>query len=175
MKKMILSLLALSMFAVSCSEESATEFNAPEASVEESMFARGVVWDGEIGVDVNGVYKITADQEALKADLNAIWKREGKSATVQTLEIVKLTASNDPGDTGFMLIGTDAARTSIGVWLTRTSNSTFINDDTFQVSTSCEGCAQGCNLTYLTLNGKKVAFCNEMGCTYDCTKTESNR
>jgi hypothetical protein len=171
---MILSLLALSMFAASCSEESATDFNATETSSKSSLTARGAVWDGEIGVDVGGVYKITADQEALKADLDAIWKREGKNTSVQTLEIVKLTASDNPADSGFMLVGTDAARTSIGVWLVRSNNS-FLNDDSFQVSTSCEGCAQGCNLTYLTLNGKKVAFCNENGCTYDCTKTESSR
>ena len=78
-----------------------------------------------------------------------------------------------------MLIGADDSRTSIGVWLiTKAGNQAgaqeLILDSGFTNSTSCTGCAQGCNLDYMTIDGKKVAFCNENGCNYDCTKGESS-
>lgn len=174
MKKFFLFFVAFTMFfAVGCSEENATDINTQESSEDIHRLAgRGTVWDGEIGVIDNEVYKITADQEALKADLQAILNEEGKTTELQALEIKKLIADNDSKDSAYMLIGSDGARTSIGVFLVAQGPSLYF-DTTFVSSVSCDGCPQGCNLNYLIIEGKRVPFCNEMGCMYDCTKTES--
>lgn len=176
MKKIILTLCAVSMFfAVGCSsEEDVTNFNeTTEQKIIDPLAARGTVWDGEIGVDNNGIYTITADQAAIKADLNSILAKEGYNTTVQSLSITKLIASNNANDSGFMLIGSDGVKTSIGLWLKR-SNRQFLIDMSFANSTTCTGCAQGCNLSYVTLDGQRVAYCAENGCSYDCTKSESS-
>lgn len=176
MKKIILTLCAVSMFfAVGCSsEEDSTNFNGTtEQTNLDSKAARGTVWNGEIGIDDNGVYKITADEAALKADMNDILAKEGYNTTVQTLSITKLTATNNPSDSGFMIIGADGVKTSIGLWL-KSSGRQFLMDMSFAGSTTCTGCAQGCNLSYVTLDGQRVAYCAENGCNYDCTKSESS-
>ena len=182
MKKLFLSLVALSLFAVGCSEDSATDFNGPATDETSEDFnplaARGSVWDGEIGIEEDGVYKITADEAALKADFTATLKREGNDTTIETLTIIELESSNTPGDKGIMLVGSDGKRTSIGVWLnkkpTQSGSQQLTLDMDFSKSTSCTGCAQGCNLDYLNIDGRKVAYCNENGCDYDCTKGESS-
>jgi len=174
MKKFILSLMALSMFvAVGCSEESATDYNAAPAEEQNNLFGRSSVWNGVIGIEDNGLYKVTADEAALMADLETNLKREGHDTKLQTLEIVKKESANTPGDFGYMLVGADKVRTSIGVWLVR-SNNQFTIDTGFTNSTSCTGCAMGCNLSYMTIDGKKLAYCNENGCDYDCTKSETS-
>ena len=80
MKKLILSLLALSMFvAVGYSEESATEFNGTSDTQSEELgqkASRSTAWNDVIGIEENGVFKITADEAALKADFEATLKRE---------------------------------------------------------------------------------------------------
>jgi hypothetical protein len=176
MKKIILTLCAVSMFfAVGCSsEEDATNFNeTTEQTNLDPKAARGTAWNGEIGIEDNGVFKITADEAALKADLTATLQKEGYNTTVQTLAITKLAATNTTGDSGFMLIGSDGIRTSIGVWLVK-GGSQFTMDTSFTNSTTCTGCAQGCNLSYVRIDGQRVAYCAENGCTYDCTKSESS-
>lgn len=175
MKKITLFFVAFTMFfAVGCSDENPTEINNIQETSEDlhRLAGRGTIWDGEIGVENNGLYKITADEEILKADLEKILREEGKSVTLQTLDIRKLTASNDINDSAYLLIATDAARISIGVFL-RLDRSVFTFDNSYVSSASCEGCPQGCNLNYLIIDGKRVPFCNEMGCMYDCTKTET--
>lgn len=138
----------------------------------------GSVWDGPIGKDYgDGVYVVTADEQMLIDDLQKVLRKEGYPAELRILEIVKKTASNDPNDEGFMLIGSDLQGTSIGVWLelSQSTNSfTFVRQPGLSTSTTCTGCTSGCNLQYLTIDGKKVAYCNENGCTYDCEKSESD-
>lgn len=182
MKKIILAVMALSMlFTVSCSEESATDFNGTTETNSgdlSKLASRSTEWNGVIAVEVNGVYKIVADEAALIADFESTLKREGNSTKIVDISIVKLVSSNTPGDSGLMLVGSDGVRSSIGVWLTRSASqggsTELILDSGFTKSTSCTGCAQGCNLDYLNIDGKKVAYCNENGCDYDCTKGESS-
>jgi len=171
--KKLFTLLALSMlFLVSCSEDSAVEYNN-ESSVAgtSNLAARSAAWNGVIGIEENGVYKITADAAALKADLEDILRSQGYSVTLQSLKIVEKHAGNNTADIGYMLVGADMQRTSIGLFLVKQNNQF---SDMNGPRTTCSGCPQGCNLSYLLIDGKKIAYCNENGCDYDCTQSTAD-
>ncbi len=183
MKKTILKTVsALFMVALvaSCSTDAENEVVVNDnAAGEEFSTARGNVWDGVIGEEgAPGVYEVTADENALLDDLEDVLSKEGIPTNLRDLQIVEKTASNDPNDRGFFLIGSDYQGTSIGVMLDKNASGEFYmstgSKGLSSTSTSCRGCATGCNLSYLTVDGKKVPFCNENGCINDCEKSESN-
>lgn len=180
MKKNLLQLLS-ALFAIgmiiSCSSDAENDTTVNEGlSASTVSTARGSVWDGVIGEDWgNGRYVVTANEELILTDLQEIIEKEGHTAVLRNLEIVQKVATNDSGDRGFMLIGSDNQGTSIGVWMElQNNNFTLVRQPGLSTSTTCTGCATGCNLQYLTIDGKKVAYCNENGCIYDCEKSESD-
>lgn len=180
MKKNLLKALS-ALFAIgmiiSCSSDAENDnVNTPSSASSASTARGGSVWSEVIGKDWgNGQYVITADENAILADLQVIIRKEGHLAELRSLEIVQKTATNDPADVGYMLIGSDNQGTSIGVWMELQNDSfTLIRQPGLSTSTTCTGCATGCNLQYLTIDGKKVAYCNENGCIYDCEKSESD-
>ncbi|WP_294822737.1 hypothetical protein [uncultured Flavobacterium sp.] len=180
MKISLLKSVAFLLFATaftSCSTESAVDLTNDTAAQASEKLNRSSLWEGEIGIENNGNYEITADKNILLADLQIIADKE--NVTLETLEIVKKQAINDPNDTSFMLIATNNGQGySVGVQL-KNQSGIFRLDSGFQqhfpapVAVSCQGCASGCNLQYLYIEGKRVPICNENGCIADCKKTET--
>lgn len=172
-------LLLLTIWA--CSSDPVLQEEVNSSSRENFIQKSGGVWNGIVGQEINGQYVVTADQGALKVYLQNILKREGISVSLQTIQIEKKIADNNPLDTAFMLIGSTSGignrDTSIGIMLTQGSSGFFISPTLNggpQTSTSCRGCTSGCNLSYYTINGKKVPYCNENGCSiYNCEKSET--
>lgn len=180
MKKIILTsiyslLLAVVFTGCSSDANSPQDFNNEEANsatLEDEN--RGAHWNGVIGIAQNGTFEITADATLLKRDLEDILKMQGYGTTLTGLEIVEKTASNDPSNIGYFLVGSNGAGTSIGVLLARESNTFVLDKSSIVKAISCRGCHDGCNLSYVTMAGKKVAYCNENGCVYHCEKNESS-
>ena len=184
MKKITLSaafVLLLSAIAfVGCSEDN-TPLDTESASAaasnpSSSMFMRGSLWAGEVGQydELTNTYIITGDKEGYKEAFMFVLRDQGyEDVVIESLEILEKTSFNYPDDKGYMLVASDNKGTSIGVNLDRRSLS-FVMEDPNAVSyTTCRGCATGCNLQFITVNGKKVPFCNENGCVYDCEKSET--
>ena len=182
MKKSILQFLSLFVCVIftACTEE-------PNASVQMNDEASDLVaksstpWDGIIGIEKDGKFEIVADQNFLKADLEKTLQDQGTPARLTYLAIEEKIATNNPSDRGYMLIGGDANGTSIGVFLEKNFSQPH-NSHVFTIDrssgltrTSCRGCAQGCNLQYLTIDGKKIPICNENGCMYNCEKIETSK
>lgn len=170
MKKLLLSLTCITIAMLSsCSSDSAistTEDNSTQYA------NRSTAWDGVIGVESDGKFYVTADEIALRADLEAILDEQGHKTSLGQLSIVEKTIINAPLQKAYILIGTDKENRSIGVSLSLLSQQ-FVLDNSLAMATSCTGCAQGCNLQYLLIDGKKVPYCNENGCDYNCTKSET--
>lgn len=181
MKRIILNCAACLLLItaiVACSSESTVDLTTDTTAVAPERESRSNAWDGIIGEDKgNDVYEITADKQALLADLQANIDKEtaGSPVTLETLDIVKKNALNDSGDTGYMLIATDNRGVSIGVMLSKQIGSFKLDNNQFQAPTtvSCWGCTHGCNLQYLYIDGKKIPICNENGCGSDCVKKET--
>lgn len=180
MKQLLLkSITCITFFAAlaSCSPESDVDLTTDTAATTPERQSRGSVWDGEIGVDHDSIFEITADKNLLIEDLQNIADKQGGFELV-TIEILKKEALNNVYETGFMLVATDDTGYSIGVMLNRTPNGLFVVDRGFgeltpnPVAISCEGCATGCNLQYLYIEGKRYPICNENGCGSDCKKSE---
>ena len=182
MKKLLqfLSMLLVCVVFTSCTEE-------PNASVQMNDDASDFVaktttpWDGIIGVEKDGKFEITADQNFLKADLEKTLQDQGTPTRLVTLSINQKTATNNSSDVGYMLIGSDNNGISIGVFLEKSfsqpnNSHVFTIDRTSNFTrTSCRGCAQGCNLQYMTIDGKRIPYCNENGCYYNCDKVETSK
>ena len=172
MKKLLLSgiaCFAITFFAA-CSSDSAvstSEDNAVETA------NRSTEWEGQIGADNRGQYIITADEAVLRADLEAILAEQGINTTLGRLTIIEKAVVNAPEEVAYMLIGSDATGRSVGVPLKKQDLSFSLDEPVNTVATSCSGCTSGCNLQYYLVDGKKYPYCNENGCIYDCTKSET--
>lgn len=185
MKKIILPTLSCLFFLgmiTGCSNETSTAMQEQELQNENVSdglgftFRGGSIWDGEIGISHgNGSYEITADETVLLETMGTLLKDMDIETTLVTIEISEKAALNDPLDKGYLLIAGDNAGVSIGVMLELTNNQLMLasRDRDLSGATSCVGCAQGCNLSYLLIDGKKVPYCNENGCIYDCTQKET--
>lgn len=184
MKRKLLNTTAIICFLgvlIGCTEDAATdsindnatEFNTNNAAAYEKS-SRPDYWDGVIGEEVGGDYIITVDEELIKKDFEDALMRANKTTTIENVAIVAKTASNDDNDKAHFLIGTDNKGLTIGLMLSKTGSSFILfKDNGFVKTVTCEGCISGCNLQYLTVNGQRVAYCNENGCVYNCSKTES--
>jgi len=174
MKKTILKSLALLLFIAiigSCSNEE----NIDSSASKSNLAARASVWDGPIGVyKGKNKYQITADTSVIIADFENTLEASGNKTTLQTLDIVKKAAVNDDTSEAYMLVASDNAGTSIGVMLLIKSNNFYFDGGGSGggTTTICRGCATGCNLSYLLVDGKKFPYCNENGCGEYCTKSE---
>jgi len=179
MKTITLKIFVSVMFlasVIACSSDSVSEENIDLTAPE--RLNRTSVWDGEIGtITEEGGLELTANKEALITAFEDILIKQGNSARIENLEIVTKTATNDPFDKAYMVIGSNNSDTSIGVVLVRSGGgASLVLDERFEKpkSVTCRGCATGCNLEYLnTTDGKRVPYCNVNGCISDCTKLET--
>lgn len=179
MKKNILKSLTLLLliFAASCTDDTEAVTMNDEAAQE---FAKkngtGSEWDGVVGIERDGAYEITADVNFLKQSLEDILKIQEIPTTLTSLSIQEKISVNDSSVTNYMLIGSDGNGISIGVPITKNTTNgftpVFYASSDFRVSISCRGCAEGCNLQYMTIHGKHYPYCNENGCYYNCRTIE---
>ncbi len=176
MKKLLLKsaiFIAVLVTVISCSTD------AESVTVNETVSnktKRSTLWDGVIGKALGTKYTVTANRAILINDLEQVLRSQGDTITIETLQIVQKTPINNPFERGYMLVGSDTRGTSIGVFLllSQQNEFTMLRQRDMATATTCRGCATGCNLQYLTIDGKKVAYCNENGCVYDCEKTDSD-
>lgn len=175
------SLFTIILTATACSNDATIQDEPSSANVlsEESQYnekSREYYWQGTIGEVIDGNFVITADEALLKADLEEVLANEGRPTTLQELYIEGQVADNDPLDKGYFLLGVDKAGITIGLMLERTGSAfQLMTDNGFTNTVTCEGCVSGCNLRYLNIDGKKVPYCQENGCSeYDCSKSESS-
>jgi hypothetical protein len=178
MKKILLkSIACLSLLILigSCSNDENTAVDLNESASKSVTQKKASYWDGVLGVDRgSGVYQITVDPALIIADFENILQTQGTPASLNSLNIVRKVAANNSLDSGYMMIGSSSSGTSIGVMLQQNGNSFYLDPGTGgQKTTTCRGCATGCNLEYYNIDGKKIPYCNENGCIYDCTKIET--
>lgn len=147
-----------------------------------TLLAKSSVWDGQLGVvNSSGQIKFSVNKNILLADFEAILADQGEPADLTQIFIELKKNETDPNDQTYVLIGSNTSGVSIGVMLKIVDNyNLFLDDSNFSsvseglTSTTCRGCATGCNLSFIRLQGKKVFYCNENGCGEFCTKNESN-
>lgn len=183
MKKIILkTVLCLSVLflSVACSNESENAIDMNSKATEEAITTKAAkesTWAGELGRDRgNGNYEITADQDELKKDLEAVLAEQGKYVTLTSIIIEKLYADNDPTMYGYMLKAIDGKGTSIGTPLAKSGDifrSNFGIYPTQGTTTTCTGCTDGCFLRYLNVDGHSYPYCQEGVCGVLCIKTQN--
>lgn len=187
MKKIILKsigcLLLLSM-TWGCSNENDTIMSDQEQNRLSDGFQLkdGSVWDGQIGEDRAGVPTITANIQEIKDGFEEILISRGNPVKIETVQIIKKNATNDPSDFNFFLIGggrgTDNTSTSIGKPLTVSGGKYFIssgagiNGDP-EETVSCRGCGTGCFIEYYKVDGHLVPYCDSAGCGPICSREKS--
>lgn len=174
MKRNILkTLMCLTVIALigSCSSEDSVQMND---TTNTAFSEKSGVWDGVIGEERNGSYFVTGNKAGIIADLEQSMAQMGMPTSISNLIIVEKTAENNANDKAFFLVGVGSNNTSIGVLLNKTGN-TFVvqraSDQSF-VRTACRGCASGCHLKYYTIEDQRIAYCDEIGCVYDCEKLQ---
>ena len=187
MKKVFLKSLTCLLFLatmISCSTDSTTQEPSNKSTTNSINKKSNSIWEGVIGIEEYGKYKITADEKALMSYLEYLMDQEGDDVTLEEINIVKQTATNDPTDTAYLLIASGRSgggglpeAVNIGLVLAKEQNTFYIGAglDTGDpiIVTSCRGCSYGCNLRYYTIGKHQVPYCDENGCSrYNCTKRE---
>lgn len=180
MKTIILKSLAfiLAVTAISCSNDNdATTdgvlYNEAEASKNIPLKDGGDMWDGPIGEIRGSSPVITADEAAIIAQFEDISSKLGNPITIVSLSIVEKVAINDPNDRAYFLLAKASNNTTQGMMLEQASGGFFMLDRTQgRKLTGCRGCTYGCDLEYYYVGGKRVPYCNENGCVYDCDKIQ---
>ena len=175
----------LVVLGASCSTEEASISNPEntpqiEASAPVASTARGTFWSSAIAeVNADGSATIVADEAILTADLESVLDSEGNTATLTSLKVVKKVNVNNSQDATYALVGSNSAGISIGVFLVAVNGYLYLDGgygytgDNEVFSTTCRGCADGCNLMYISLGGKKVFYCEENACGNFCSKNET--
>lgn len=190
MKKVFLKILTCLLFLatlISCSSDSdgVTQEQSSNKLTNNSINKKtGSIWEGIIGIERDGEYVITADQDALMSYFEYLMKEEGDIVELEEIKIEKQTATNDPNNTAYMLIASAGKSggglpeaVNIAVILVKGPNGFYLGaglevGDPIIV-TSCRGCSYGCNLRYYTIGKHQVPYCDENGCSrYNCTKRE---
>jgi hypothetical protein len=151
-----------------------------EASADTPSTARGTFWSAAIGeINPDGSATITADTVTITADLEEILDSEGNTTTLTAVKIIKKVNVNDASNATYALVGTNSTGISIGVFLLANNGYVYLDDGYGNTggneiySTTCRGCADGCNLMYITVGGKKVFYCDENVCGNFCSKNET--
>lgn len=187
MKKIFLKSLACLLFLAtmtSCSTDNTTQEVSNKSTTNSINKKNGSIWEGVIGVEENGKYLITADKKALMSYLEYLMDQEGDDVTLDDINIVKQTATNDPNDTAYLLIasgrsGGGGIPEAVSVGMILRGQNVFYLDGNIDSGgdpitvTSCRGCSYGCNLRYYTIGKHQVPYCDENGCSrYNCVKRE---
>lgn len=189
MKKLLLKTLpVLSLIALvaSCSTDEAI-INNPENAVNIEQAPkgyathRGTFWSSAIAeINPDGSATIIADTVTLTADLEEILESEGNGTNLTSVKALKKINVNDAANATYALVGSNGSGLSIGVFLVANVNYLFLDDGYGNTggneifSTTCRGCATGCNLMYVTIGGKKVFYCDENVCGNFCSKNETS-
>lgn len=155
-----------------------------EASVKNEQtgvaLAKSSLWEGQIGtVNSSGQVKFAVNKTILLADFESILADQGIPTDLTEINFELKKNQTDPYDQAYVLIGSNNAGTSIGVMLNLVGTGLYLDNPVFGdggsfASTTCRGCATGCNLSFIRLQGKKVFYCNENGCGEFCTKKETD-
>ena len=174
MKKMLFTLacFTLLVFVVSCSESEPANDSVLYNSNTAFSVKDGSVFDGVIGEVRSGANVVTAAPGPILQEFENALMSEGISDDMTTLTIVKKTATNNPAHQAYFLIASGTGyTTTASVSLELNSNFFYAekpaNGDYQKII--CRGCAQGCLFSYLTIDGVKIPYCNELACNeYDC-------
>lgn len=174
--KKILSILAcfsLIIFAVSCSSENDPANDSVLYNSNTAFSAKtGSPFDGVIGEVRGGSNIVTAAPQPILQEFENALMSEGISDDMTTLAIVRKTATNNGAHQAYFLIASGSGHTTTASVSLELSNNVFYaekpaNGDYQKII--CRGCAQGCVFSYLTIDGVKIPYCNEMSCSqYDC-------
>ena len=176
MKKIIfksLCFLLFVAFVASCSSED----NDMQRDTSNAQ-AEATVLRGRLGVERNGIAVLTADKVMLIKKLEAAALKGGDKISLTNIEIVRKTATNDGRVTLYMIVGTDDEGVSVGMPVAHKRDGFYFDpiagggNDGGTTTVVCRGCATGCNLEFLLVQGKKLPYCNENGCGVYCTKKE---
>ncbi len=168
-----LTVLALVLFMGSCSEEPNAVLMNEDKAID--LKSGSSIWDGVIGKVENGQYIITIPIADLKKDFETQLARQGNPVALNSFQIVDIV-SQDGSATTPVIIGSNGNGVSIARFLKKnTATMEFFTDRSFNSKyTTCTGCATGCHLTFAHIDGKKIPYCDEAGCYYNCEKTESS-
>jgi hypothetical protein len=183
MKNTLLKITAIFTLVVlmgACSTDEASVKNET-AQDEAAPLAKGSFWDGPLGtVSPTGDIKFAVNKNLILADFEEILANEGGPADLTEVFIELKKNEVDPSDQTYVLIGSNSSGVSIGVMLNLVDNKNLylenpgLGGGEGMTSTTCRGCATGCNLSFIRLQGKKVFYCNENGCGEFCTKNETS-
>ncbi|WP_116786897.1 hypothetical protein [Flavobacterium psychrotrophum] len=176
----ITAVLAIIFLIGACSTDETSVKN--DAQQNGTLLAKGSIWEGALGtVNSVGQTKFAVNKNLLLADFESILADQGEPTDLTDIFFELKKNETDPDDQTYVLIGTNGGGTSIGVMLKAVgASSLYLDDANFSsvsegfTSTTCRGCATGCNMAFIRLQGKKVFYCNENGCGEFCTKNESN-
>lgn len=174
MKKLLFTLVCFTLlaFVVSCSESDPANDSVLYNSNTAFSVKTGSVFDGVIGEIRGGENVVTAAPGPILQEFENALISEGISDDLTTLAIVRKTATNNPGHQAYFLIASGAGHTTTAsVSLELSSNYFFAEKpvDGDRQKIICRGCAQGCLFSYLTIDGVKIPYCNELACSqYDC-------
>lgn len=186
--KLLKSLLIVAVIALvgACSSEDTVVNNTEYTNgVKPVTAARGSFWGDKLGViNADGTATLTVDEALVKSDFEQILRAEGEGSAVQSVWIERKVNANDPSDFTYALIGSALSGTSVGVLLSGSAKGENLylenpnpnpgSPTDGATSVSCRGCAYGCHLSYVKIQGHKVFYCDEDGCGDFCTKTETS-
>ena len=174
MKKILFTLACLTLLIfVSCSDNEPANDSVLYNNDAAFSVKDGSVFDGVIGEVRGGSNVVTAAPEPILQEFEAALMSEGYSDDMSTLTIVRKTATNNPNHYAYFLIASGSGHTTTAsVALLPPSNGYFFAEKPSSGSYEkiiCRGCAQGCLFSYLTIDGVKIPYCNELACNqYDC-------
>lgn len=182
MKKNIFRIIAcicLISLVWSCSTENDVQMQ-PDGNSQVQL-KNSTIWEGELGIELSdGTYSITADKAVLTREIERISAEEGDVVKINSLEIVKVIATNDSNMQGVVLFAgtgnTGTIAKTMGFQLAVQSGSVSLANLANESGgdgpghISCRGCGQGCFLEYYKFDGHLVGHCVPAGCGADCEK-----
>jgi len=174
MKKLLtLACFSLLLFAGSCSSDGNTANDSVLYNDNTAFNEKGSsVFEGVIGEMRNGVPVVTANPGPILQEFENTLLAAGFNDDLTSLAIVRKTATNDPTHEAYFLMASGSGHTTTASVAVRASGGVFQaepSSDNDYKQFICRGCAQGCVFAYLTIDGHKIPYCNEMSCNqYDC-------
>ncbi len=175
MKKNVLKSLACVLLlglAWSCSDESDVTTQLTEKEIQAKNAS---VLDGIIAAERNGNYEIIVDEQKLIAELETILEEEtGEPVELSTVSIQQKTATNDPANSSYFLIGSTVDlgddSVSFGARLDASADGLYFSSSSRGKFLGCKGCGTGCFIEYYFYEGKYIPYCDSAGCGRRCAR-----
>lgn len=175
MKNIILKsfacLLLLSL-TWSCSDEGDVSTQPVEKQVQTK---NGSLLDGIIATLRDGKYEIIVDEQQLIEELETVLEEEtGEPIELSSVSIQQKTATNDPTNSSYFLIGNTVDlgddTVSFGGRLDASSGGLFFSSSSRGKFLGCKGCGTGCFIEYYFYEGKYFPYCDSAGCGRRCAR-----